>query len=128
MSKSDDPTGAWNTYPIPAPEARDGGGIGYSRKWIGYSFPGGKAQTFVLKTEEAKSGKPATVYHFEGSLGHPVATQDAIDELYFVKLDRKKITVTKVVEAEGAPVASPCLLYTSPSPRDRTRSRMPSSA
>ena len=26
------------------------------------------------------------------------------------------------------PVAMPCLLYTSPSPRDRTRSRMPSSA
>ena len=33
---------------------------------------------------------------------------------------------------EGAPIPpqmdSPCLLYTSPSPRDRTRSRMPSSA
>ena len=27
---------------------------------------------------------------------------------------------------EGCPL--PCLLYTSPSPRDRTRSRMPSSA
>ena len=26
------------------------------------------------------------------------------------------------------PQSSPCLLYTSPSPRDRTRSRMPSSA
>ena len=26
------------------------------------------------------------------------------------------------------PVLHPCLLYTSPSPRDRTRSRMPSSA
>jgi len=26
------------------------------------------------------------------------------------------------------PFLSPCLLYTSPSPRDRTRSRMPSSA
>ena len=25
-------------------------------------------------------------------------------------------------------VTNPCLLYTSPSPRDRTRSRMPSSA
>ena len=25
-------------------------------------------------------------------------------------------------------LANPCLLYTSPSPRDRTRSRMPSSA
>ena len=28
----------------------------------------------------------------------------------------------------GTEVATPCLLYTSPSPRDRTRSRMPSSA
>ena len=28
----------------------------------------------------------------------------------------------------AAPSSSPCLLYTSPSPRDRTRSRMPSSA
>ena len=27
-----------------------------------------------------------------------------------------------------AELGSPCLLYTSPSPRDRTRSRMPSSA
>ena len=27
-----------------------------------------------------------------------------------------------------APQTDPCLLYTSPSPRDRTRSRMPSSA
>ena len=30
--------------------------------------------------------------------------------------------------AVGGPFASSCLLYTSPSPRDRTRSRMPSSA
>ena len=29
---------------------------------------------------------------------------------------------------DRVPVVSPCLLYTSPSPRDRTRSRMPSSA
>ena len=28
----------------------------------------------------------------------------------------------------AAPLLTPCLLYTSPSPRDRTRSRMPSSA
>ena len=106
VSESNDPTGAWNTYPVPAPEGRDGGGIGYSRKWIGYSFPGGDAQTFVLRMKEAKSGKPATVFHFKGSLGHPVATQDAIDDLYFVKLDRKKITVTKVEEADGGtPVA-----------------------
>ena len=33
-------------------------------------------------------------------------------------------------ESEAPPLAlhKPCLLYTSPSPRDRTRSRMPSSA
>ena len=36
-----------------------------------------------------------------------------------------------VVVESGDPrevLANPCLLYTSPSPRDRTRSRMPSSA
>ena len=34
------------------------------------------------------------------------------------------IYAQRVIEAR----ISPCLLYTSPSPRDRTRSRMPSSA
>ena len=34
----------------------------------------------------------------------------------------------KTVDKEGAVVYNNCLLYTSPSPRDRTRSRMPSSA
>ena len=34
-----------------------------------------------------------------------------------------------MVEAHfGVPMSGACLLYTSPSPRDRTRSRMPSSA
>src|SRR5665811_1210271 len=32
------------------------------------------------------------------------------------------------IKTEETQVANPCLLYTSPSPRDRTRSRMPSSA
>ena len=32
------------------------------------------------------------------------------------------------LRALGVPLATTCLLYTSPSPRDRTRSRMPSSA
>ena len=35
------------------------------------------------------------------------------------------------IQSYGTPIQSfgtPCLLYTSPSPRDRTRSRMPSSA
>ena len=38
-----------------------------------------------------------------------------------------EVTVT-VTEKEGNTLIRICLLYTSPSPRDRTRSRMPSSA
>ena len=36
--------------------------------------------------------------------------------------------VDKVVYLTIGEIYPPCLLYTSPSPRDRTRSRMPSSA
>lgn len=107
VSETKDPTGAWNTYPVPAPEGRDGGGIGYSKKWIGYSFPGGPTQSFVLKTEDAKSGKPATVYHFEGNLGHPVATQDDLEDLYFVKLTRRNIVLVRISDSgDGSPVAT----------------------
>ena len=35
---------------------------------------------------------------------------------------------TSILERLSAPLCDACLLYTSPSPRDRTRSRMPSSA
>ena len=106
ISETSDPRGAWNTYPVPAPGGRDGGGIGYSRKWIGYSFPGGPTQTFVMKLGEAKAGKPATVYHFKGNLGHPVLTQDAIDDLYFVKVNEREVSITRVYEtASGTPAA-----------------------
>jgi hypothetical protein len=104
VSETANPTGAWNTYPIPATNGVDGGGIGHSRKWIGYSFPGGSERTFVLKTKEAKAGKPATVYHFAGSLGHPVNTIDKIDDLYFVDLADTEIVITRVSEAkDGTP-------------------------
>lgn len=105
VSETSDPRGAWNTYPVPAPEGVDGGGIGYSRKWIGYSFPGGSERTFVMRMAEAKAGKPATVYHFAGTLGHPVATQDATDDLLFVNLTRDEIVLTTVGDGtDGAPV------------------------
>jgi hypothetical protein len=97
ISETNDPRGAWNTYPISASNGVDGGGIGYSKKWIGYSFPGGKEQTFVLKMSEAKKGQPATVYHFNGNLGHPVFTQDAIDDLYFFKVTDKRFIITRLV-------------------------------
>lgn len=105
VSETSDPRGAWNTYPVPAPEGVDGGGIGYSRKWIGYSFPGGPERTFVMRMADAKAGRPATVYHFAGSLGHPVCTQDAVDDLLFVNLTNTEIVLTSVGESKsGTPV------------------------
>lgn len=104
VSETADPTGAWNMYPVSSTNEVDGGGIGYSRKWIGYSFPGGPERTFVMKMAEVKSGKPATVYHFAGSLGHPVYTQDPIDDLYFVELSRQEIVITRVTDSgDGTP-------------------------
>ncbi|WP_167619741.1 hypothetical protein [Maribellus sediminis] len=106
VSETDNPLEAWNIYPVSAAEGKDGGGIGFSKKWIGYSFPGGKEQTFVLKMKDAIKGQPATVYHFEGSLGHPVFTQDDIEDLYFFKIQGENFVITRVYEDEnGAPLA-----------------------
>jgi len=100
ISETSDPTKAWNTYPVPAPGGYDGGGIGYSKKWIGYTFPGGDEQTFVLKMNEAKLGKPATIYHFAENLGHPVAIQDNIDELYFFELTDSEFIIRRIVSGK----------------------------
>ena len=45
-----------------------------------------------------------------------------------VLLPLEKLVAVPPEEMEAAGVSVVCLLYTSPSPRDRTRSRMPSSA
>ncbi|MEN8127301.1 MAG: hypothetical protein ABFR90_05785 [Planctomycetota bacterium] len=104
VSETSDPKGAWNTYPVPAPTGRDGGGIGYSSKWIGYTFPGGQEQTFVLKMAEAKAGKPVTVYHFLGSLGQAAATQDDIEDLYFFKIAMSNFVITRITDSsDGTP-------------------------
>jgi hypothetical protein len=104
MSESDDPRGAWNTYSVPAPGGVDGGAIGSSAKWVGYSFPGGPERSFVMRSADLKAGKPAKVWHFEGSLGHPVLGQDAEDALYFLQVSGKHFTVRRVVERDGEAV------------------------
>ncbi len=105
ISETSDPRDAWNTYPVSVSKGVDGGGIGYSRKWIGYSFPGGDERTFILKMEEVKVGKPATVYHFPGSLGHPINGQDAVDELYFFELTKNEFIIKRIITAnDGSPV------------------------
>ncbi len=101
ISETDDPTGAWNTYPVPAPQAVDGGAISFSRRWVGYTFPGGEERLFVMKMEELKAGQPATVFHFQGFPGQPVATQDPVDELYFVNITNRQFIVHRIVAADS---------------------------
>ena len=102
ISETSDPTGAWNTYPIPLSQAVDGGGLGISKKWIGYSFPGGDDRTVVMSMSDAKLGKPTMAYFFSGSLGHPVNSQDPSDALYFLHLTEKQIKITRVVESDDS--------------------------
>ena len=106
ISETNNPLGAWNTYPVSITEAVDGGAIGYSKKWIAYNYPGGDNNTFVLKMSEAKAGKPATIYHFKGSFGQPAYVQDDIDDLYFLKIEDDHFVITRITEAEdGSPIA-----------------------
>jgi len=105
FSETDNPMGAWNTYGVPAPGGVDGGAIGYSKEWVGYSFPGGEEKTFVMRVSELQSGKPASAWHFKGSLGHPVFGQDAEDALYFLQVTPKNFVVRRVLAGkDGAPV------------------------
>ncbi len=101
VSETSNPAAAWNIYPVSRTEEVDGGGIGYSKKWIGYSYPGGTENTFIMRMADAKAGKPATIYHFKGSLGHPVFMQDAIDDLYFFELDENDFIIRRVSEDAG---------------------------
>ena len=55
------------------------------------------------------------------SFGAPRITKDGVSVAKEIDLEDK-------FENMGAQMVKDCLLYTSPSPRDRTRSRMPSSA
>ena len=53
-------------------------------------------------------------------------------EVPYLNIEPEGLKIVARIERELEEVPSeallPCLLYTSPSPRDRTRSRMPSSA
>ena len=98
VSETSDPKGAWNVYPVSRTEEVDGGGIGFSKKWIGYSYPGGNENTFIMRTADAIAGKPATIYYFKGSLGNPVFMQDNLDDLYFFDIDEGDFVIRKVSE------------------------------
>ena len=77
--------------------------------------------------------KVASLMEWAGKIGCPMVgindsagarIQDAVTSLaWYAEMGRRNDLLSGL-----APQVSVCLLYTSPSPRDRTRSRMPSSA
>ena len=81
-----------------------------------------------------KIAKDLEAFGAQGITIHPrpderhIRYQDAYDlkEVVQTELNIEGNPIPKFVELVLA--VKPCLLYTSPSPRDRTRSRMPSSA
>ena len=97
--------------------------------------------TFFLAQAAAKQmigrgngGSILLISSVTGHLAHPDLaaygmTKAGIDQLaknLIIDLAPHNININTIVP--GATLTERCLLYTSPSPRDRTRSRMPSSA
>ena len=76
-----------------------------------YPGPGGDLTLRLYRPLEAEKESPGLIYiHGGGMIMGDLESQD----------EAMKICASEL--------GMPCLLYTSPSPRDRTRSRMPSSA
>ena len=83
-------------------------------------FAGSKYAPTSVEMEVKKVSEH--VYYVEGIPGIATDNEGFISNAGFV------VTGAGVVVFDSLGTPSLCLLYTSPSPRDRTRSRMPSSA
>ena len=71
-------------------------------------------------------GKRPKIYTQDG-MDHLMAMTMALVQEVAVLRDRVDL-VERVADSKGVVLSKDCLLYTSPSPRDATLSRMPSSA
>ena len=76
--------------------------------------------TIAIVPPEEEQHAQLSVHNIDDNLKRIIANLQGIDS----KNAKASNTENNTVNAEN----SNCLLYTSPSPRDRTRSRMPSSA
>ena len=82
-----------------------------------------RLQTDLLAEREALAGRPIETVFFGG--GTPSLLSAAAIGRILDTVDRE---LGLDADAEITLEANPCLLYTSPSPRDKRQSRMPSSA
>ena len=65
-------------------------------------------------------------FEFEGKWRKSVIEENLKDHV--MSLTANAFKIAKEFGVDGDPMHQTCLLYTSPSPRDRQKSRMPSSA
>ena len=83
----------------------------------------------ITTTDPTPHGHITTTYDYDQTTsdhGHTTTTYDRITTYTTVTVPRPNIHTT--VMPTYPELDGPCLLYTSPSPRDATLSRMPSSA
>ena len=103
---------------------------------IGYARVSTEDQTPLPQSEALQSAGCAEIFEEHASGGNrarPVLARllervQSGDTLVVVRIDRLARSLSHLLEVIERLEAKGCLLYTSPSPRDRTRSRMPSSA
>ena len=83
------------------------------------------------QTAHASEGETDTralaVFPVQGKLGIHAHLAELVSERVLLDV-RQRAAFGRIMSPAEIAQLMPCLLYTSPSPRDRTRSRMPSSA
>jgi len=101
-----------------------------------------KGLDYLLKAQYESGGWPQFYPLKKGYYTHITYNDDAMvnvmlllkdifekDKYDFLNIPKQKIIAAQTAFEKGVEcIVNTCLLYTSPSPRDRTRSRMPSSA
>ena len=76
-----------------------------------------------------RDAKPSVALYWDFENLHASLSEARLGEGSYGKPDGRFRTQEPLIEVQAiVELAASCLLYTSPSPRDRTRSRMPSSA
>ena len=97
--------------------------------WVAASYPhlaDFKAYKVALTNQQAKNWAKGqvSVVDSKGELVSFVQQGELLDSLYTLTAN----DANEVSDLGATVLADSCLLYTSPSPRDRQKSRMPSSA
>ena len=90
-------------------------------------------RSFLVGSTAIVGGAAFGFWAYKKPYGNPLKDNLAEGETAltpYVKIDQEGVTIItpRGEMGQGVQTTLACLLYTSPSPRDRTRSRMPSSA